>query len=290
MELQSVRYASMVSMMTFEQAVEAYGSYLGSRKSDKDPTESLLEFLDWEEALEDQFAQSVKIVLASADFSLEITSSVLWLNEQGLDINCFRLQPYLDGNRVLLDIQQVIPLPEAEEYQVRTKQKAQREKEGKSNNSLRHQKRLQFWTGLVESRSDSGHLHSSVKPGPYNWIGTGSGIGGLGLNYSVRQHDSTVELYIDRGKDAGHENQQIFRMLLDHRGEIEKELSEVLEWQELKGKRACRLRLRLTLGGWRDDPEVWPGIFDEMINKMARFESVLRPYLDRVRTMPFQSA
>lgn len=74
------------------------------------------------------FAQDVKIILVSAEFSKEVTTSVLWLNERGLDIRCVRLRPYVLGERLLLDIQQVLPLPEAEEYQVQIRKKAAEER------------------------------------------------------------------------------------------------------------------------------------------------------------------
>jgi hypothetical protein len=49
---------------------------------------------------------------------------VLWLNRfEGMDIRCVRLVPYdLDG-QILLDIQQVLPLPQAADYQVRLRRK-----------------------------------------------------------------------------------------------------------------------------------------------------------------------
>jgi len=128
MELQAIRYAAMVSTMTFDSAVDVFERYLNTLGKEDDARERLLEFLDWEEADEDRFAQEVRIVLAAAEFSKEITTSVLWLNERGLDIRCIRLRPYRDGDKLLLDIQQVIPLPEAEEYQIRIRDKARLER------------------------------------------------------------------------------------------------------------------------------------------------------------------
>ena len=52
-------------------------------------------------------------MLAAADFSPEVTSTVLWLNERDLDITCVRIQPYRLNDSTLLDVQQIIPLPEA---------------------------------------------------------------------------------------------------------------------------------------------------------------------------------
>ncbi len=132
MELQAIRYAAMVSNMTFEQAIETYQSFLKSHNIDKDARSELLKHLDWDEPEEDNFAQDVRIILAAADFSSEVTSAVLWLGERNVDISCIRLRPYADGERVLLDVQRVIPLPEAENYQVRLKDKQQKERVEKS--------------------------------------------------------------------------------------------------------------------------------------------------------------
>jgi hypothetical protein len=62
---------------------------------------------------------------SDCQFSKEITTSVLWLNEHALDIRCVRLRPYALEARVLLDVQQVIPLPEADAYTVQLKKKAE---------------------------------------------------------------------------------------------------------------------------------------------------------------------
>jgi len=77
---------------------------------------------------EDKFAQDIRIILASAEFSKELTTAVMWLNDQGIDIRCIRLKPYDDEGRLLLDVQQIIPLPEAEQYQVKVREKILREK------------------------------------------------------------------------------------------------------------------------------------------------------------------
>lgn len=136
MELQALRYAAMVSSLTFDRAIEIYEDYLSAddNEEDVDARSALLEFLDWESEEENEFAQEVQILLAAADFSKEITTTVLWLNEVGLDIRCVRLKPYRDGERTLVDIQQVIPLPEAESYQVQVKQKNRLEQVARRQN------------------------------------------------------------------------------------------------------------------------------------------------------------
>jgi hypothetical protein len=129
MELQALRYAAMVSAMTFDQAAAAHDRYLRRRGLEGDANARLLEFLGWSSPEEQRFAPDVRVLLGSADFSREITTAVLWLNARGLDIRCVRLRPYRANASLFLDVQQVIPLPEAEDYQIRVRQKEQQERD-----------------------------------------------------------------------------------------------------------------------------------------------------------------
>ncbi len=132
MELQSIRYAAMVSTMTFDQAADVFGRYLTKLdKENEDPHATILDFLGWEEPDDDQFAQDIRIVLASAEFSRELTASVLWLNDHDVEIRCVRLKPYTLDGRVLVDVQQIIPLPEVAEYQVQVREKARKERQAR---------------------------------------------------------------------------------------------------------------------------------------------------------------
>lgn len=132
MELQAIRYAAMVSTMTFDQAASTFDEYLTQiDNTETDGRTALLDFLRWDEPDEEAFAQDVRIVLASAEFARELTTSVLWLIERGVDIRCVRLQPYNDGGRVIVDVQQIIPLPEMLAYQVRVVEKKRKERESR---------------------------------------------------------------------------------------------------------------------------------------------------------------
>lgn len=133
MELQAIRYAAMISTLTFSKLVTIYQRYLSENDVDLDATENLLEFLDWNDPDEDQFAQEIKIILASAEFSKELTTSVMWLNDFGLDIRCVRMHPYENGSELLLDVQTVIPIPEVADYQVRIREKKQKERESRNS-------------------------------------------------------------------------------------------------------------------------------------------------------------
>ncbi|TVQ52841.1 MAG: DUF91 domain-containing protein [Phycisphaerales bacterium] len=140
MELQALRYAAMIRAMTLESVVDVFERYLRSRGNNGDGAEeALLEHLDNED--KEDFGSFVRIILIAADFNdRELTSTVLWLREHEIDIQCIRLNPYLHDGKLLLDIQRIIPLPETTEYEVQLKEKASEERRAR-------QQRAGNWTG-----------------------------------------------------------------------------------------------------------------------------------------------
>ena len=124
MDLQAIRYAAMFANITLQQTIDTHQAYLNKLKIDEDAGERIQQHLDETEAGE-IYTEKPRIVLVSGGFSTELTTSVLWLNDNGLDINCIRLQPYKNGEEILVEASQVIPLPEAKDYLVKVKQRKQ---------------------------------------------------------------------------------------------------------------------------------------------------------------------
>ena len=122
-ELQAIRYAAMVSNLTFEQAVETHDEYIRKWRVEGDARTRLTEHFENPAFLE--FAtEKPRILLVSEGFSTEITTTVLWLNENyEMDIRCLSLQPHKNGSDVLVETNQIIPLPEAAEYRTRLRDK-----------------------------------------------------------------------------------------------------------------------------------------------------------------------
>jgi hypothetical protein len=176
MELQAVRYAAMVANMTFDQAVAAHAEYLASRSIEADARAKILEFLDWNEPVEEDFGQDVKLLLISADFSRELTTSVLWLIDKGVDLRCFRVKPYQYGKELLVNIEQVLPLPEAQDYMIGVRKKSRKEKESRERDLTKFDvivsderhvglpKRRAIFT-VVKALCDAGHPPEEVWDG-----------------------------------------------------------------------------------------------------------------------------
>ena len=165
MELQALRYAAMVSTMTFTQAVEAYRGVLTREGKDADPEQGILDFLAWDDVDEERFASDVRLLLVAQDFSRELTTAVMWLSERDLDIRCIRIRPYRLGDRLLLDVQQIIPLPEAADYQVRIREKV-----------IAQRHRVQGeWTGYFYVNVDEGDWRSWEDFRRYGFVSAGGG-------------------------------------------------------------------------------------------------------------------
>lgn len=146
--------------------------------------------------------------------------------------------------------------------------------------SERQELRRAFWTLLLERAREKTRLHGGLSPQTSNWIGTGAGISGLSWNYSIRQHDTKVELYIDRGEEE--ENLRIFETLEGSREGVESRFGGPLEWERLENRRACRISHRISLGGWRDQ-ERWQDVADATIDAMVRLEAALGPHVKQLQ-------
>ena len=125
MDLQALRYAALVSPLSFSDLVEAHQDYLSSRKIDEESRTRLLSFLGKEPDDDVEIGSKPRIILVAQGFSTELTTAVIWLTDQGLDIKCLQAIPYRLGKELLIDVRQVIPLPQASDYQVRIRGKAE---------------------------------------------------------------------------------------------------------------------------------------------------------------------
>ena len=270
MELQAIRYAAMVSAMKFDEAVDAYAKFRvknGNGPLDHDVARSeILAFLNWPEPVEDDFAQDTRILLASADFSKELTTSVIWLRDRGIDIRCVRLKPYkLEDGRVLVDIQQLIPLPEAADFQTQIGAKRQAARKERVE---RHDLRYRFWEGLLVRAKDRSSVHANRSPSEGTWISGSIGRAGFSISYGLRQRDNSVYLWIDNNKG-------VYDSLMVQRDGIETEFGAPLVWKEEDGQRGRSITFNQD-GGYRSDADAWPVIQEQMIDAMLRLDSAMR--------------
>ncbi|MDE2717333.1 MAG: endonuclease NucS [Chloroflexota bacterium] len=211
MELQAIRYAAMAANMTLEQIVDAHRQYLQERGVSEDAQELIHQFLDVGDGVtEPQVAtERPRILLVSEGFSKELTTSVLWLNDVGLDIRCVRLRVYRHQDELLIDVDQVIPLPEAHDYLVKVRDRAEESQQQRTTGRMvagdadfeasianapgEHQPNLRKLLQWARSIEESGYTRLST----YHW----KGETGLSLIPHVHSENAgLVTIYNDRGR------------------------------------------------------------------------------------------
>ena len=208
-----------------------------------------------------------------ADPRPEHVSVIAWLNEAAsVDFYLIKLEAIrIEGSPPAPLLTKIVGPSEEAKAVGRTKQEV----------ASRHAVRERFWTGLLDLAKEKTNLHSNISPGPANWVETSAGMSGLSYSYIVRQHDTAVELYIDRGKESAAENKSIFDSLRAHHVEIDDAFGGELEWDHVEGRQGCRIRHRIKAGGWQDE-DAWQDVWMQTIDAMIRLEAALRDKLRKI--------
>ncbi|MBI5675213.1 MAG: DUF4268 domain-containing protein [Nitrospirae bacterium] len=278
---QVLKYASYCSSLSKEQVKDIYQEYL-NKKDGKDKAEDKLsEFFDnddYEELLLNK-GLTQRIIMVSGNFRKEVTSTALWLLNYKLRIQCFQVSPFEMGSQLFLNIEQIIPIKDAEEFIISMADKTQDDINSQETLKTRHIIRREFWTQLLKEMNKSTHLYQNISPAKEHWIGAGSGVRGVGFVFVISKSYGRCELYIDRGEFK--ENKFVFDTLLQQKDSIEKAFGAELIWERLDKKRASRIKYELE-GVNVFEKEDWAKMTEFMKDGMLRMEKALKEPLQKI--------
>lgn len=88
---------------------------------------------------------SQRIILIAAKFRKEVTSTVLWLMNFGIRLQCFRAALFVMDKEQFLNVEQIIPTQDTEDYMIGMAEKARDDIESKAERGNRHIVREDFW-------------------------------------------------------------------------------------------------------------------------------------------------
>jgi len=271
---QALKYASYCSRLSKENVLSIYQEFLAKTDPNADARELITEFLeadDYEEvALNKGITQ--RIILIAANFRKEVTSTVLWLLNFKLRVQCFVVTPYSMGDQHFLNIEQIIPTKDVEEFMIGLADKALDEIEGATEEKNRHKVLREFWTKIIKAIATKTSLFQNISPGTKDWIQAGSGVRGMSFNFVAGRAYCRVELYIDRGDNE--ENKFVYDQLYLKKESIEAAFDKSLTWQRLDNRRACRIKCETP--GNIFDPDQWPTLIEFMTDAMVRMESTFK--------------
>lgn len=283
---QALKYASYCSGLSKSNIVRIFQQYLDSAEPGIKAEDRICEFLGSQDFTEVTLNKGVtqRIMLIAANFRKEVTSTVLWLMNFKVRLQCFRATPYAMGDELFLNVEQIIPTQDTEDYMIGMAEKAQDDIEDQVEQKHRNVVRREFWNKLIEvMNASSSNLYQSISPSGYSWISAGSGVGGIGFNFSATKQYGRAELYIDRGNKP--ENELLFERLAARKDEIHTAFGGVLEWERLEDKRACRIKAEKT--GNIYDRDQWAEMIRFMTDAMCALEAslkgIVREEWDRIK-------
>lgn len=225
-----------------------------------------------------------KIITYASGFDAEIViwivkdvrdehkQAVDWLNEHTDDkINIFAIR---------MELWQIGDSPYAPKFHIVSKPndwaKAIKKSASQASSlSDRKLMQLEFWTQFKEFASEHGSSLRLRKAYPQHWydISIGNSKSHLSLVIDADNEQIRCEFYIPDSKS-------LFKALRENKDAIEAKLPHELEWMELEGKKASRIRTVHTIdvadnGNWKacfqwlmDTAQQFQAVFAEQLKKM----------------------
>lgn len=272
---QALKYTAYVSGLTKAQIVDIYQQYLDHYCGGGNAVANICEFLEEEELDEVVLnpGNDQRMMFIAANFRKEVTATVLWLREHRIDARCFKVVPYVFGDELFVDIQPVIPTPEAADFMIGMAEKETEARGAHGEQKSRHKLRRDYWELTLDALKESGDtLYQNISAGKDHWLSAGSGLRSCSYALIFAKSEIRVEFSFSRA-DAD-ENKWLFDRLFEKKDQIETAFGHEIEWLRLDDKKACRLQFSIACDGY--NRENWPEYIDWHVEHMRKWQNALK--------------
>lgn len=133
---------------------------------------------------------------------------------------------------------------------------------------------LDFWKQFVEyaqNKNTTLRLRNA-RPRHYYNISLGNSYAQIGLTTNTQENKIACEVYIS-------DNEDLYMKLLENKESIESELNEKLEWMELEGKKANRIKISREAD--ITNTEEWEKYFEWFLDKTQKFHKIFPKYIKK---------
>lgn len=278
---QALKYTAYVSGLTKAQIVEIHQHYLDRYCGGGSAVARICEFMEVEELEETVLnpGNGQRMIFIAANFRREVTATVLWLLSRGIRAQCFRVVPFAYEDELFIDLQQIIPPPEAADYMIGISSKEVEETAVQGTQKRRHALRQQFWArALAKLREDGVDLFSNISPTKDHWLSAGSGVRACPWQMIFGKDEARVQLSLSRPDGA--ENKWLFDQLCAEQPSIDAVFGAPLDWRRMNDKKQSLVVFAQDFDGY--DEENWPQIADWLSRHLRRLENALHEPLARL--------
>ncbi len=270
---QTIKYASYCSSLTKLEITKIYQDYLGQNRNAEENISDFFDGKDIDEIILNQGLNSQRLIMVAANFRKEVTSTVLWLLNFKMRIQCFKVTPFALNEQLFLNVEQILPTKDTEEFTIGIASKAQEEIEVQDTMKNRHLIRLNFWEQYINDSNIANKLFSNISPSKDNWIGIGIGMTGVNLNLVISKNYCRSEIYINRGSQ--NENKDLFDFIYKMKDSIESDFGGDLEWERMDNKVSCRIKSELTGVNYFEKSD-WSKMIEFLIDVSVRMEKAFK--------------
>ena len=272
---QALKYASYCSSLTIADILKLYQQYLNQHFPDQEATSQLDKFYGGRDYLTqlNQVSNNIRIMLVAASFRKEVTSTVLWLLNYNVRLQCHQVTAYQLGEHLLLRVEQLIPLRETQDYTIRMANKAQEEAQLKATQGPRQERLRALWTAVLPVINAKTNLYKNVQPTKDAWLSAGSGVRAVPYSFGVNAQSASVLLNISKANREA--NKFLYNYLLERKHDIETAFGQPLIWDLVEDRLSMKIMYTRNSLSYNDD-EQWPALTAFLAEQMYHLEQALR--------------
>ncbi len=271
---QAIKYAAYCSSLKKAEIIDIFQQYLDRYCGGGNATALICEFLD-EEELDSVVlnpGNHQRVMFIAANFRKEVTSTVMWLLGHGVNAQCFRVVPYTFGEELFVDLQQIIPTPEAADFMIGMATKETEEKTAQGAQRRSHKLRLEFWEQTLEALRERGlPRYQNINPTKDHWLSCGTGVSGCAYSLIFGKGEARVELVLQRSSKD--ENKWVFDQLAKEREEIDATFGEPLDWRRMEDRKSSRIQYAAVFDGF--NRESWPEMITWLGDHIEKLDAAL---------------
>jgi hypothetical protein len=278
---QALKYVSYCAILKKSVIIDIYQKYLGT---DGIAKEKLAEFFkdDFDNIKLNPQDGDQRIILVAANFRKEVTSTVLWLRDHGVDIKCVRVTPYQNGESILLDATIILPVPEVADYQIQISAKKQEDvqgSKGEANMKILHR---EFWKIAIPKIINELSLSKNFSSNEKSWFTVYKTDNAIKFNTIIKPNEFCCDIFINL-KDK-ERNISIFNNLLKNKQKYEDSCGFKLNWQKSSDNRYCKICINNdTIGGLIERDSWEKGAIWLAENMKKLYDTFKKPIADVVK-------
>jgi len=278
---QALKYASYCSSLTKQQIVDIYQKYLIRYCDGIDAKAKLCEFFnisDLEELVLNS-GNAQRLVFVAANYRKEVTSTALWLLSHNIQLQCFKVTPYAMSDELFLNVEQIIPTPEAKEFMIGINAKEAEETQTKTVISNRHKIRPEFWARILEAlQSSECTLFNNINPTKDNWLMASAGVSACAYTLIFNKKQVRVELTLQ--SPHAERNKLFFDELREFEIDINDDFGQPLIWLRQDNVKLSKIVVIKECDAYEVDN--WPVIIDWLVTATTKFEKAFKKHLQKV--------